>query len=81
MAYVDITQHEGETPEEARRRRRYELARGWRFKCECARCASEAVEGEDKEEEVAGVETDESKTEAAVDRVERGEAGVIPDTD
>ena len=78
MAYVDVAQHEGETAEEARRRRRYELARGWRFKCECERCLADAPEAGEEAEAEAGdvsVEKDESKTEAAVDRVERGEAG------
>ena len=58
MAYVDVAQHEGETAEEARRRRRYELARGWRFKCECTLCMSEAetVVTDDAE---LGVEKDE----------------------
>ena len=71
MAYVDVNQHEGETSKEARRRRRYELARGWRFKCECSRCAEESDESEPE------VTQDESKVEAAVERVERGEAGQI----
>ena len=76
MSYVDTTQHEDETPEEARRRRRYELARGWRFKCECERCLADVPEaGEGSEAGDVSVEKDESKTEAAVDRVERGEAG------
>jgi import receptor subunit TOM20 len=41
IAFVDITQHEGETALECRRRRRIELARGWRFACSCSRCEEE----------------------------------------
>lgn len=74
MAYVDVTQHEGETAGEVRRRRRYELARGWRFKCECSRCEADADESTEAEAE-DGVSHDESKVEAAVERVERAEAG------
>ena len=68
---------------EARRRRRYDLARGWRFKCECARCLEEAEAATEveKEEEKLNLLKDESKIEAVVERVERGEAGMIPDTD
>ena len=50
MAYVDVSQHEDETAADARRRRRYELARGWRFKCECALCSSEEAAGPGEEE-------------------------------
>lgn len=83
VSYVDVTQHEGETAVEARRRRRYDLARGWRFKCECARCLEEAEAATEveKEEEKLNLLKDESKIEAVVERVERGEAGMIPDTD
>ena len=80
MAYVDITQHEGESAEEARRRRRYELARGWRFKCECARCTTEAGEGAEADADV-GVSQDESKVEASVERFERAQAGESPEQD
>lgn len=69
MAYVDVSQHPDETPEEARRRRRIELARGWRFKCECERCLSEATDGNESD---LGVEKDESKVENVVNRVEAG---------
>ena len=63
----------------ARRARRIELARGWRFKCECARCLAEALAelaaedaaaakgaGGEQEEEVLGVRGDESVTENVV---------------
>ncbi|KAF7798912.1 hypothetical protein EIP86_010140 [Pleurotus ostreatoroseus] len=82
VSYVDVTQREGETVEEARRRRRYDLARGWRFKCECPRCLAEIeAASEAEKEEKLDVETDESKIESVVERVERGEAGMVPDTD
>ncbi|TFY54957.1 hypothetical protein EVJ58_g8550 [Rhodofomes roseus] len=69
MAYVDVSQHPDETPEQAKRRRRIELARGWRFKCECERCLSEATDGNESD---LGVEKDESKVEDVVNRVEAG---------
>ncbi|KAF8915423.1 hypothetical protein CPB85DRAFT_1433023 [Mucidula mucida] len=39
VAFVDVAQREEESVEDCRRRRRMELARGWRFACDCARCA------------------------------------------
>lgn len=69
MSYVDVSQHPNESPEQARRRRRQELARGWRFKCECERCLSEATDGADSD---VGIEKDESKVEDVVKRVEAG---------
>lgn len=76
MAYVDVTQHEGESAEEARRRRRYELARGWRFKCECTRCTAELASAAAPEADL-GVTGDESKIEDAAARYEakKAEAG------
>ncbi|KAI0787150.1 hypothetical protein BC629DRAFT_1714864 [Irpex lacteus] len=59
MSYVDVTQHENESPDEARRRRRFELARGWRSKC----CSGKL-----------GVEKDESRLEASVERFVSGRA-------
>ncbi|KAL0950169.1 hypothetical protein HGRIS_010162 [Hohenbuehelia grisea] len=38
VSYVDVTQHEGEDLAECYRRRRREIARGWRFACTCPRC-------------------------------------------
>ncbi|KAK7695745.1 hypothetical protein QCA50_000382 [Cerrena zonata] len=70
VSYVDASQHEGESAEDARRRRRFELARGWRFKCECDRCLSEATE-ESTENDVI-VEKDESKVERMVERLDNG---------
>ncbi|KAF9037821.1 MAS20-domain-containing protein [Hymenopellis radicata] len=63
VAFVDVVQHEGESVEDCRRRRRMELARGWRFACDCARCAREA-EGQ----------VDESKVEASVVQAEQAQA-------
>ncbi|KAF5333363.1 hypothetical protein D9611_002673 [Ephemerocybe angulata] len=42
IAFVDVAQREGETVVDCRRRRRVDLARGWKFACGCARCAEEA---------------------------------------
>lgn len=78
MAYVDVTQHEGESAEEARRRRRYELARGWRFKCECSKCTEETVQNEETD---IGISGDESRVEEVVERVESGQAGSGPAVD
>lgn len=44
MSYVSATPAEGETPLDNRKTRRQELARGWRFACECTRCSEEASE-------------------------------------
>jgi mitochondrial import receptor subunit TOM20 len=41
IAFVDVSQHEGETVMDCRHRRRVELARGWRFACGCERCVEE----------------------------------------
>ncbi|KAG6813431.1 hypothetical protein H0H92_011128 [Tricholoma furcatifolium] len=69
VAFVDVTQHEGETTVECRRRRRMELARGWRFACPCSRCAEEAKELS-AEEKVADAseEKDGSKVEVSTAR-------------
>ncbi|OBZ76618.1 hypothetical protein A0H81_03729 [Grifola frondosa] len=75
MAYVDVSQHAEETPEEARRRRRVELARGWKFKCECSRCLSETPEGAESE---LGVEKDESKVEEVLRHTLVGEPSGPP---
>ncbi|KIK29127.1 hypothetical protein PISMIDRAFT_672528 [Pisolithus microcarpus 441] len=64
VAYVDVTQKEGESVDEARRRRRIELVRGWRFACTCERCAQES-NGSDEEPA-----KDESKVSDVVKRAE-----------
>lgn len=69
---------------ECRRRRRYELARGWRFACQCGRCKEEA-EGLTLEEKggVAAEEAkDESKVEDAAKRaVQLNQEGALPTGD
>ncbi|CAE6443228.1 unnamed protein product [Rhizoctonia solani] len=82
MAYVDVNQGPTETRLEARRRRRQELARGWRFACECPRCLKEVEEGilnEDKNTEGNDAAKEENlelgpeaKLEDAVRRYETG---------
>ena len=64
MAYVDVTQHESESVMDARRRRRTELARGWRFACGCKRCAEEGIDDVND-----APQTDESKVDVAVSRM------------
>ena len=64
MAYVETSPRDGESAADARRRRRVELARGWKFKCECARCLAEAVEEVEAEE--LGVGADEAKVESVM---------------
>ncbi|KAJ7246571.1 MAS20-domain-containing protein [Mycena haematopus] len=44
IAYVDVSQRAGESVPECRQRRRKELARGWKFSCQCSRCVQEASE-------------------------------------
>ena len=79
MAYVDVSQRPGESVAETRRRRRQELARGWKFACECSKCAADAlVRDEDPAAEGAGdvdgndlgVPLEAAKLEEAVARVE-----------
>ncbi|TCD70436.1 hypothetical protein EIP91_003517 [Steccherinum ochraceum] len=75
VSYVDTAQHPDESADDARRRRRQELARGWRFKCECARCLEE-LQTADVAAELAefGVERDESKVERTAERLAQGAA-------
>ncbi|KAG5639700.1 hypothetical protein H0H81_005883 [Sphagnurus paluster] len=75
VAFVDTTQKEGESTIECRRRRRKELARGWRFACVCTRCVEEGKELTAKEhQEQAGEagEKDGSKVEETLTRFEDG---------
>jgi len=71
IAFVDVAKHPDESIAECRRRRRYELARGWRFACTCERCKNEA-EGMSLEEK-GGVdieeEMDESKLEETAKKI------------
>ncbi|KAF9534112.1 hypothetical protein CPB83DRAFT_756005 [Crepidotus variabilis] len=80
IAFVDVTPNEKvtvtedgelvtniETTAECRRRRRYELARGWRFACQCERCKEEA-EGLTLEEK-GGASAEEEKDESKIEEV------------
>jgi import receptor subunit TOM20 len=42
VAYIDVAQRTEESTVTCRQRRRKELARGWRFACQCSRCVKEA---------------------------------------
>ncbi|KAF8559133.1 hypothetical protein OG21DRAFT_1403580 [Imleria badia] len=66
IAYVDVTQHDDESVQDCRRRRRMELARGWAFACTCSQCASEAGPDDDADSEPK----DESKVSDVVSRLE-----------
>ncbi|KAJ7437081.1 hypothetical protein B0H11DRAFT_632966 [Mycena galericulata] len=44
IAYMDVAQRAGESAAACRLRRRKELARGWRFACQCSRCLKEVSE-------------------------------------
>ncbi|KAG7097394.1 hypothetical protein E1B28_004744 [Marasmius oreades] len=73
VSFVDCSIRDGESVMDARRRRRMELARGWRFACGCGKCIEEA-----KELGLEGGDTtkgkDESKLEAAYSNFEENQA-------
>jgi import receptor subunit TOM20 len=69
MAYVDVAQHPDESPEEARRRRRQELARGWKFACTCEKCLADGPASETGHSTL-GITKDESKSEKVLDRAQ-----------
>ncbi|GLB34124.1 putative MAS20 protein import receptor [Lyophyllum shimeji] len=74
VAYVDVAQHEDESVVECRRRRRIELARGWRFACGCERCEEEGKElSADEQKAQAAEEKDGSKVEVTMARYESEE--------
>ncbi|KAF9478407.1 hypothetical protein BDN70DRAFT_880013 [Pholiota conissans] len=75
IAFVDVTQHTDESVVECRRRRRFELARGWRFSCGCERCVEEGntMTVEEKANS-SDDQKDESKVEDAVKNYARGQA-------
>ncbi|KAG8904721.1 hypothetical protein FRB99_001307 [Tulasnella sp. 403] len=87
MAYVDVSTAEGEDTIEARRRRRQEIARGWRFACDCARCTLEGIPAPAKPtaeispenvplpEDDVTVEGAPAQAEAHVERFESGQDG------
>jgi len=70
IAFVDVIQHPDESVVECRRRRRFELARGWRFACTCERCAEEGKSMTLEEKGGATDEQvrDESKVETSLSR-------------
>jgi mitochondrial import receptor subunit TOM20 len=74
VAYVDVTQHVDETPIEARRRRRMELVRGWRFACGCTRCVSDEAAATDETDSNVLSQKDESKVDTAVTHIENTQA-------
>ncbi|KAI9001373.1 MAS20-domain-containing protein [Trametes punicea] len=78
MAWVDVSTGADEDPGMARRRRRIELARGWRFKCECPRCLKETMDEMEKEADL-GVKGDESKVEAFMRHEKLPGEGMGPD--
>lgn len=65
VAYVDVSQHADESEEDCRRRRRMELARGWKFACPCIKCT------EDIGSEAVASTKDDSKLEESVKRIEQ----------
>ncbi|KAF5363940.1 hypothetical protein D9756_000274 [Leucocoprinus leucothites] len=75
VAYVDVSQHTEsfETAAEARRRRRIELARGWRFACACPKCEEEGKElsKEEKKVEEGEIEVEDGKDESKVEESAR----------
>lgn len=80
IAFVDVTQHPNETVVDCRRRRRAELARGWRFACGCERCAEESKSMTLLEDLSEEQQKDQSKVEDVVSRFAAGiPAGKVPD--
>ncbi|KAG5648784.1 hypothetical protein DXG03_000133 [Asterophora parasitica] len=73
VAWVDVSKHDDESVIEGRRRRRIELARGWRLACGCSRCDEESKDLTPKEhKEQAAEEKDGSKVEESMSRFEAG---------
>ncbi|KAF9266257.1 MAS20-domain-containing protein [Marasmius fiardii PR-910] len=75
VSYVDCSMRDGESVVDARRRRRMDLARGWRFACGCKKCVEEAREL-GLESGDAGKGKDESKLEDAYNNFENNQAQV-----
>jgi import receptor subunit TOM20 len=73
VSYVDASIHDDEDAVKARYRRRKELVRGWRFACQCDRCAREAPPPSAGEKEIE-LKDDESKVEPIVSQVDQEEA-------
>jgi import receptor subunit TOM20 len=74
VSYVDASERDGEDVVQARYRRRKELARGWRFACQCDRCVREAPAPSAGEKELEL--RDESKVEPIVSQVDQEAAGL-----
>uniref|UniRef100_A0A0W0FC24 SET domain-containing protein n=1 Tax=Moniliophthora roreri TaxID=221103 RepID=A0A0W0FC24_MONRR len=77
VSFVDCTMHEGESVQDARRRRRMELARGWRFACGCEKCIEEAKELGLESGDAKSEAKDESKVEQAYSNYEKNEATTL----
>lgn len=73
VSYVDASVHEDENVVQARYRRRKELARGWRFPCQCDRCVREAPSPSAAGEKELQL-NDESKVEPIVSQVDQESA-------
>jgi import receptor subunit TOM20 len=73
VSYIDASVHDDENVFQARYRRRKELVRGWRFACQCDRCAREAPSSSAGEKEIE-LKDDESKVEQIVSQVDQEEA-------
>ncbi len=71
VSYVDASVHDDEDIVQARSRRRKELARGWRFACQCDRCVKEAPPPSAGEQPQQLHLNDESKVEPIVSQVDR----------
>lgn len=77
VAYVDVTQHEGESAVDARTRRRKEIARGWRFACKCSKCMAESEAAETPTEgDVPETQKDESKVDSVLTSFEEKEGRI-----
>jgi import receptor subunit TOM20 len=70
MAYVSVDKKDADGVEEGRRKRRYELARGWGFACICKRCVAEGPEGKKGKEIDEGVKLAEVGVDPAVAKFE-----------
>src|SRR5260221_14335829 len=70
VSYIDASVREDEDVVQARYRRRKELARGWRFACQCDRCVSEAPPPSSAGEKELEIK-DESKVEPIVSQIDQ----------
>ena len=50
MSFIEAIQREGETEDEARARRKKMLLDGWKFSCNCPKCAVSSEDVEFKDE-------------------------------